>query len=158
MNLAFDNNIVNNSEIREIKSETFSLNFTARRSFNKIINFENKTYYLNSDFEVINENSKNNFQTLTNQTKLTYKSKNYINASVIGNFVAPDLKSSNNYFFLDTEVNYTPNNKKITYSLTGKNLTNNKIFTTTNVSDFSTNQSSHNLIERYVMLKITFGF
>jgi hypothetical protein len=156
--LSFNSNIINESEIRKIRNETFLINFTARRGFKKILNIENKTSYLGTNFKIENENGKNNFQTLTNQTKITLKSKNYLKNNLIGNLISPNLNSKTKYFFLDYELNYTPNNKKITYSILGKNLTNNKTFTTKSVSDFSSNTSSHNLIERYVMFRLTFGF
>ena len=81
-----------------------------------------------------------------------------IKSNLVGNFISPNLKSNDNYFFLDYEIEFTPKNKNLTYSLIGKNLTNNKVFTTNSISSFSTNYSSHNLIERYVMFKLTFGF
>lgn len=157
-NLSFDNNIINNSEIREIKNETLFLNFTARRGIKKIVVIENKITFINNNFIVIKENLKNNFQSLSNQTKMVLKKNDRFNANVIGNFISPNLKENNTYFFLESEINYTSKNKKITYSLIGKNLTNNKAFFMSGVTNFSNNRSSHNLIERYVMLKITFGF
>ena len=158
LRLFFDNNIINNTETRKIKNKNFTLNFTAKRVINKIFILENKTFFLNSNSKVTNESIDNNFQMLTNQTKLAYKSKKNIDSNIVGNFISPNLKSNNNYFFLDYEISFTSNNKMTTYSLLGKNLTNNKIFTTTSVNDFSNTKSSHNLIERYVMLKFTFGF
>lgn len=157
-NLSFDNNIINSSEIREIKNENLFLNFTARRGIKKIVVVENKTSFVNNNFTVIKENLKNNFQSLSNQTKIVLKKNERFNANVIGNFICPNLKVNNNYFFLESEINYTSKNKKITYSLIGKNLTNNKSFFMSSVTNFSNNTSSHNLIERYLMLKVTFGF
>lgn len=157
-NLSFDNNIINQSDLREIKNENFTINFVARRGINKRFVLENKIFYLNSNFKVEDEKLDNNFQMLTNQTKILFKSKKNVNSNLVGNFVSPNLKSNDNYFFLDYEIEFTPKNKNLTYSLIGKNLTNNKVFTTNSISSFSTNSSSHNLIERYVMFKLTFGF
>ena len=157
-NLSFNNNIVNSSEIREIKNEMLFLNFTARRGIKKILVIENKTSFVNNNFTIINENLKNNFQSLNNQTKIVLKKNESFNANVIGKFISPNLEEKNNYFFLDSEINYTTKNKKITYSLLGKNLTNNKSFTMTSVTNFSNNSTSHNLIERYLMLKVLFSF
>lgn len=157
-NLSFSNNIINNSLTREIRNEALFLNFVARRKFKEALSFENKISFLNNNVIIEKENIKNNFQSLTNQTKFIYKVNERFNANVIGNLVSPNLKEKNNYYFLESEINYTPKSKKFSYSLIGKNLTNNKIFQTTSVSDFSTSVSSHNLIERYIMLKITFGF
>lgn len=157
-NVSLENNIVNNSAFRAINNQNFTLNFTARRAIKKLFVVENKTFYLNSSFSVKSENINNNFEMLTNQSKIILKPKNNFKGSIIGNFIYPNLASSDHYFFLETEFNYTPKNKSTTYSLLGKNLTNNKLFTTTSVSDFSSNSNSHNLIERYVMFKVSFGF
>jgi len=157
-NLSLDNNIVNESDFRTIEGKNFTLNFTARKGVIKIFVVENKIFYLNSSFSVENEKLNSNFQMLTNQTKIIYKSKQNITSNLVGNFIAPNLKSNINYYFLDYEIEYTPNNKNLTYSLVGKNLTNNKQFITNSITDFSVNSNSHNLIERYVMFKLTFGF
>lgn len=156
-NLSFNNNIIN-SQTREIRNETLFFNFIARRKFKDYLSFENKISFLNNNAIIENENLKNNFQSLTNQTKLIYKLNQNFNVNVLGNFISPNLKENNRYYFLESEINYTSKNKKITYSLIAKNLTNNKTFQNTSVSDYSINISSHNLIERYIMLKITFGF
>lgn len=157
-NLSFDNNLINDSDFRAIKTDIFTFNLTMRRAVKKRLVIENKTQYLNSNIKVEKENLNNNFQMATNQTKIVLKSKNFINSNIIGNFISPNLRSNDNYFFLDYEIDYTPKNKNITYSLIAKNLTNNKFFSTKSISDFSINSSSHNLIERYFMFKITFGF
>ena len=157
-NISYDNNIINESDLREVKNENLTLNFVVRRGINKRFVIENKTFYLNSNFKVKKDNLNNNFQMLTNQTKILFKSKKMIKSNLVGNFISPNLKSNDNYFFLDYEIEFTPKNKNLTYSLIGKNLTNNKVFTTHSISSFSTNYSSHNLIERYVMFKLTFGF
>ncbi len=157
-NLPFDNNIINSSEIRDIKNENLFFNLTVRRGIKKIIIIENKVTFINNNFTVIKENLKNNFQSLSNQTKIVLKKNERFNANIIGNFISPNLKVNNNYFFLESEINYTSKNKKTTYSLIGKNLTNNNFFSMSSVTNFSRDTSSHNLIERYAMLKVTFGF
>lgn len=159
LNLSFDNNIINNSQTREIRNETFFVNFVGRRKLKENFVFENKVSFLNNNSIIEKENINNNFQSLNNQTKIIYKTNNQFNASIVGNLLVPNLQDKNNtYFFLETEINYQPKNKKVSYSLVAKNLTNNKSFQITSVSDYSTTISSHNLIERYIMFKITFGF
>jgi len=157
INLSFDNNIINSSEIREIKNESLFINLTARRGIKKIFVVENKISFINNDFSVAKEKLRNNFQSLSNQTKIILKKNEQLNANVIGNFISPNLKENNNYFFLESEINYTSKNKKITYSLIGKNLTNNKMFSMSSVTNFSSNSTSHNLIDRYLMFRVSFG-
>ncbi len=157
--LNYDKNIVNDSDIRNVTSETGLINFTIRRRFYKLFTFQNKLDFKNLKYKVENLGFTNNLQSLTNQTKITYRNnKNNFDANIIGNFITPNINASNNYYFLEAEVNYTTKSKRTSYSLFAKNLTNIKEFRTINISDFSTNSSSHNLIERYVMLQVTFGF
>jgi hypothetical protein len=154
--LSYDKNVVNNSEIRDIKGNTLFLNLIARVGYKSKISFENNIFYLNNSFEV--ENNKTRFQSLTNQTKIIYKPTKGIKIYSIANIISPDLNQNTNYLFLESEVNYSPLNKKYGLSLIAKNLTNNKTFETRSISDFSSSTSSHNLIERYVMLKLYFSF
>lgn len=154
--LSFNKNVVNNSEIRDIKGNTLFLNLTARVGYKSKISFENNIFYLNNSFEV--ENNKTIFQSLTNQTKIIYKPTKEIKINSIANIISPDLNQNSNYLFLESEINYSPLNKKYGLSLIAKNLTNNKTFETRSISDFSSSTSSHNLIERYVMLKLYFSF
>lgn len=158
VNVSFDNNILNNSQTREIRNETLFINFVGRRKLKENFVFENKVSFLNNNSIIEKENINNNFQSLNNQTKIIYKTNNQFNASIVGNLLTPNLQDNNTYFFLESEINYQPKNKNLSYSLLSKNLTNNKIFQTSSVSDYSTTISLHNLIERYIMFKITFGF
>ncbi|WP_445455976.1 carboxypeptidase-like regulatory domain-containing protein [Flavobacterium sp. HNIBRBA15423] len=157
--LSFDKNIINDSSLRNILGKTFYSQLTARTSFKSKINFSNKISFLNNSFEVKKETTKNNFSSLTDQFKIMYRNnaKNF-KVDFVSNFISPDLNQNNNYLFLETEINYTPKNKKISYSIIGKNLTNNKTFETKSVSDYSSSISSHNLISTYLMLKVTSGF
>lgn len=74
------------------------------------------------------------------------------------NYISPDLSMSNNYWFLDAELQFVSKNKKFNYSVIARNLTNNKTFETISVSDFSKSVSSHNLLERFVMMSVGFNF
>lgn len=154
--LSYDKNVVNNSDIRDIKGNTLFLNVIARVGFRSKISFENNIFYLYNSYEV--ENIKTKFQSLTNQTKIIYKLTKEIKIYSIANIISPDLNQNTNYLFLESEINYSPLNKKYGLSLIAKNITNNKTFETRSISDFSSSTISHNLIERYVMLKLYFSF
>lgn len=154
--LLFNKNIVNNSDIRNIEGNTLYTTLTARAGIKSKITFENVTSFLNNSFQV--NQTHTNFQSLTNRTQIIYKPSKTIKVFGISNIITPDLKQNNNYLFLESEINYTPLNKNYGYSIIAKNLTNNKVFETRNISDFSSATSSHNLIERYVMFKAYFSF
>lgn len=84
--------------------------------------------------------------------------ENNLKANAILNFISPNLSENNNYWFLDTELRFTSKNKKIDYTLTGRNLTNNKRVQSVSISDYSKTISSHNLIERYILFSVDFRF
>ncbi len=154
--MSFDKNVVNDSNLRDIEVDYYYLNFILRRSLNSFIEVENKIEYSSTTFALdgITQNRNNN---LMDTFKILAK-KNRFRATALLNFIAPDLSQNNNYYFFDAEIRYTTKSKKIDYSLSGRNLTNNKKFETVNVSDYSRTVSSHNLLNRYVMFSIDFHF
>ncbi|MUV05445.1 hypothetical protein GN157_17160 [Flavobacterium rakeshii] len=153
-----DSNIINDSDFRRIKNRTLFLNIAAKQGFNNKYYINNTTSFISATSVFDGNESTNTFKSATHQTKISYKNNTgRIRFNILGNYIIPDLTNTNNYFFLESELNYTSKNKKITYSIIGKNLTNNKEFTLKNVSDYSINTYSHNLIERYVMLKVFFS-
>ena len=149
--------MVNDSQLRNIENRSFLLNTTARTGFQGKLNFENKIVYANTIFLLENQ-EQNKFSTLTNSFKTIYKINKTIEANTLLNFISPDLSMSNHYWFLDSELRFTSKNKKIDYSIIGKNLTNNKTFKTISITDYSKTVSSHNLIDRFIMASIRFNF
>lgn len=154
--IILDKNIVNNSELRDLTNRNLQLSFTIRSGFKSKFNFENISNIERNDFEVSNQS--NNIIALNNQFKATYK----INKSFFSNtklsYISPDISSSINYMFLETELVFRPENKNYQIALVGKNLTNNKKFETVFVNDYNRSTSSYNLIERYVLLSASFSF
>ena len=153
--LSYSKNIINNSEIRDIKSNFLHLDLNARISVKSKVSIENNTSFMSNSFEVID--NKNTFQSANNQTKMIFKPTKEIKMIGVSTVILPDLSQNKNYLFLESEINYSPLHKNFTVSLIAKNITNNKTFVTTSISDFSSSRSSHDLIERYLMLKISFS-
>ena len=154
--ISYNKNIINNSEIRNVTGNSLFTDFIIRTSLTSKILLESNTLFSRSSFKI--DSKETNFENLSNQIKLIFRPNKEVNFKGIANIITPDLSNSYHYFFLETEFNYNPIGKKYGVSLIGKNLTNNKTFETTTVSDFFTSSQSHNLIERYVMLKVFFSF
>lgn len=154
--IILNKNIVNNSDIRTVEGRNLYLNLTARVGLKSKTTLENNIAFFENSFQVLQ--NKTTFQSITNRTKIIYKPTKEIKIFTIANIISPDLKQNNNYLFLESEISFSPLNKNYGYSLIAKNLTNNKTFETRNISDFSSSTSSHNLIERYIMLKVYFSF
>lgn len=149
-----DNNIVNNSEIRKIENRGIDIELTLRKKLFKKLFLENIFIYNKSLFIV--DTDTNSFNALENSFKSAYQFNTNFRAALTFDFLAPDLSNRNNYFFANAEVTFTSKNKKYDYSIIGRNLTNNKFFSTTTVSDFSRTVSSHNLVSLYIMASISF--
>jgi hypothetical protein len=154
--LILDKNIVNNSELRDLKNRNLQISFTIRSGFKSKFNFENSCDFEHSDFEVNNQTNK--IMSFRNQFKTVYKLNKNLYSNAIVSFISPDTSNTVNYTFLDTELAFKPSDKNFQIALVGKNLTNNKRFETISVSDFSRSILAYNLIERYVLLKGSFSF
>lgn len=155
--LGFLNNVVNGSEIRRIRNESFLLELTAKRTIGKRIFSETKTSYRNSSYTA-DGSPRLSMSTLTQRTKITFRHRNTFTSSVIANYICTSLDRGPTYLFLDTELNWTPLKNGPSYALTAKNLVGHSHFLTRNVSDYAVTESAHNLIGRYVMVKMTWRF
>lgn len=63
-----------------------------------------------------------------------------------------------NYWFTNFNINYTPIKQKVSYKLTFNNIHNVTRFKDVFVSDFQRNESSYNLIPRYIVLNVKYRF
>lgn len=155
--ISLTKNIVNTSDLRSIENRALFIDLIGRTGFKSKLNLENKTTFSQNHYEVKNAGLKSNFQSLSNQTKLIYKHSEVLKAYALCNYTMPGLHQKK-YVFMESEISYEPKNKSMSYALVGKNLTNNRTFVTQSVSDFSNSKSAYNLIERYIMLKLTVSF
>lgn len=150
-------NIVNNSALRAIESKNLNIDLQLRTGFKTHINLETQTMYLNNIFK-LKDSSPSYLNTLNQTLKVIYNPKKNIFATITLNFLSNDLSVNNNYLFVDSEITYTPKNKKIEYSIIAKNLTNNTTFQSVTISDYYKTVASQNLINRYIMGVVSFKF
>ncbi|OAB28512.1 hypothetical protein SAMN05444395_101387 [Flavobacterium fryxellicola] len=155
--ISYTKNSINAAAIRDIVSRNTLFDFSMRIKLDKNTFVENKSYFMHYA-TVVQGGNENRFSSLKNALKLVYNLDKRIKTATVLNFISPDLSVENNYLFLDTEITFSSKNKKIEYSLLGRNLTNNKNFETISISDFSRSISSHNLINRFVMVSVGFRF
>ncbi|WP_456438990.1 carboxypeptidase-like regulatory domain-containing protein [Psychroserpens sp.] len=154
--IILDKNIVNNSELRDVKSKKLQFSFTIRSGFKSNLNFENISNIERNDFEYSNQTNK--ITSIRNQFKTIYRLSESLYSNTILSFISPDISNTINYTFLDSELVFMPLDKNFQVALVGKNLTNNKRFETISVNDYSRSIVSYNLIERYVLLRVSFSF
>jgi hypothetical protein len=124
ISVSYDNNMVNNSEIRKIENRGIDIELIIRKKLFKKLFLENIFIYNKSKF-IVSPNT-NSFSAIEDSFKTVYQFNTNFRATLSFDFVAPDLSDRNNYIFANTEATFTSKNKKYDYSIIGRNLTNNR--------------------------------
>jgi hypothetical protein len=150
-------NIVNNSDLREIKSNSFNYGLELRSGFKGIFNYHiGSKWNYNEVKSTINNSFTDNMTFLdvsiimNNKLNFQIQTERYY----FGNLE----KQNNKYYFMDVEARYTLKENKLTFSLSGNNLLNTKTFKNYNISDISISKTEYRLQQRYVLLKMEFRF
>ncbi len=150
-------NIVNNSELREIKSTNYDYGFELRSGFQGIFN-----YHLGSNWTTnrIESTITNSFTNNVSFLDLTFTINEKFNFQIQTEryFFGAVEASDNTYYFADVGASYKLIKKKLTVSLSGKNLFNTETFKTFSISDISTATTQYRLLERFVLLKAEYRF
>jgi len=146
-----------NSILRNVKSENSSYGFELKSVFKNFFNFTIGHNYLQSISKTNgilnkNENSFSFFDINLNHQQWSLSSQ-YEFFTFKNN-----LNSNNNFKFLDFQLNYIHQKSGISFTLLGNNLLDTKIYTENFVSDINSSTSNYNLIGRYVLLQLNFGF
>jgi hypothetical protein len=149
------NNVVNNSELRLNRGENLINSLFFKTGFKRKLNFENR-FNLHNNSYFSNGNLSSYASFFEERFKLIYKQSDKLIFTVSNNYTSA-TQSSREYYFLDTELIYTPS-KTTTYSLIGRNLTNNNRIETFAISDFSQSVESYNLLGFYLLMGVDFRF
>lgn len=151
-------NTINNSELRNNRSQFLTTKLFMKTAFDGFINFENTVNLSKSISE--NENS-NQFinESLNNTFKVILKPSKKWFVLLSSDYFLPNRENkSKNYMFLDTTLRYKPKNKKFEFNFVAKNLLNENNFEQIQTSDFSTNIYRTNILPRYYLLNMTYNF
>ena len=152
-------NYINDSNLRDIENESLQVSLKTRTDLNDgRLNFENSINYYRQEVSV-QQQHKSTFDKIFYTFTLNYqpfKSPFYFSSEV--DFYYPNLNSSETYFFNNYEFSYKPQNHKLEYNLKVNNITNNRRYQNTFITDFYNSQYSYNLIERNVLLSIKYKF
>ena len=148
-------NIVNDSDLRNNKTQFLNSELFIKSSFDTNLNFENEIIYNSNttigDFKFNNVNLQNKFKLIFTPTKdlfATFSMDHFI----------PDLNNqSKSLMFLDTTVSYFLK-KNLELKVNGKNLTNENIFSVIQNSDTSSNKNTMWLLPRYFLLGLDWSF
>jgi hypothetical protein len=151
-------NIINQSELRNNQSSNYNAYFFISTAFRLPFNIQNKFNYSTINFKTDNENSNTNIS-LNNSTKLTVKPNRFWFISVNYDYYIPNNQNKDKFSFLDFDVKYKPEKlKNLNFTLSGKNLLNNKFYTQTDNSDFQITQYRSSLMLKFYLLTIDFKF
>jgi hypothetical protein len=150
-------NIVNNSNLREVKNLNADYGFEMRSGFRGFFN-----YHIGSkwNYNQVETSVKNNFTNNMTFLDLSFMFSNTFNIQMqseryyFGNLD----KKNNQYYFLDVEARYAVKENKLTFFLSGNNLFNVETFRNYSISDINISQTEHRLMPRYVLLKMELRF
>ncbi|GGF19048.1 TonB-dependent receptor [Flavobacterium limi] len=150
-------NIVNNSDLREVKSETLILGPEWKSSFDGFFNYHLGSKWTITEFKtsVINKNTDN-----ISFLDLLFVFNKNLNAEVqTERYYFGNLERQNSkYYFLDLRANYIVTNNKLSFSLSAKNLFDTRTFRQSYISDIVTSKTEYRILPRYVILKMDYRF
>lgn len=150
-------NIVNNSDLREIKSSSLEYAIEMRSGFKGVFNYHIGSRWNYNEIQTTTTNSFTNNMSFLDLTLVFNEKVNFQIQSERYHFGNLE-KNSNKYYFLDIEGRYTIKENKLTFSISGNNLFNTKTFKNYSISDINISKTEYRLQPRYVLLKMEFRF
>ncbi len=151
-------NVINNSNLREVKSNGYNYGLELRSGFKGIFNYHIGTKWNTNKIEASTIN--NSFTDNSSFLDLSFVfNKNFnIQFQTERYFFGNLDKENNTYYFIDFDARYTIKKNKLTLALTGKNLFNTETFRTFSIDDISISTTEYRLLPRYVLLKMEYRF
>ena len=150
-------NIVNNSDLREVKIFNADYGFELRSGFKGVFN-----YHIGSkwNYNEVETSLKNSFTDNISFLDLSLMFSDKFNIQVQSEryFFGNLDKDNNKYYFLDLEARYVVKENKLTFFLSGNNLFDTETFRNYSISDINISQTEYRLMPRYVLLKMEYRF
>ncbi|MCZ8091346.1 MAG: carboxypeptidase-like regulatory domain-containing protein [Flavobacterium sp.] len=150
-------NIVNNSNLREVKNFNADFGFELRSGFRGFFN-----YHIGSkwNYNKVETTIKNSFTDNMSFLDLSFMFSDKFNIQVQSEryFFGNLDKNNNKFYFLDLEARYVVKENKLTFFLSGNNLFNTETFRNYSISDINISQTEYRLMPRYVLLKMEYRF
>ena len=150
-------NMVNNSELREVKNLNVDYGFELRSGFRGFFN-----YHLGSkwNYNQVATTVKNSFTDNISFLDLSFMFTDKFNIQVQSEryFFGNLDKDNNQYYFLDLEARYVLKENKLTFFLSGNNLFNTNTFRNFAISDIGNTTTEYRLLPRFLLLKMEYRF
>ncbi|MEL4307938.1 carboxypeptidase-like regulatory domain-containing protein [Joostella sp. CR20] len=149
-------NVVNTSDLREVKSNNYNYGVEVRSGFNGLFNFHFGTKWTSNEIKTSIKNTYTNNKSFLD---FTFRFNEKFNVQLQSErYYFGNIDTNNTYYFLDIESRYTIVKNKLSVGISGKNLFNTKTFTTYNISDIGNSTTQYRLLPRYVLAKIEYRF
>lgn len=150
-------NIVNNSNLREVKNFNADYGLELRSGFKGLFN-----YHIGSkwNYNQVKTTIRNDFTDNMSFLDLSFMVSDKFNFQVQSEryFFGNLEKENNKYYFLDLEARYVVKENKFTIFLSGNNLFNTQTFRNYSISDINVSQTEYRLQPSYVLLKMEYRF
>jgi hypothetical protein len=150
-------NIVNNSNLREVKNFNADYGFELRSGFRGFFNYHIGSKWNYNEVETTIKNSFTDNMSFLDLSFM-FSDKFNIQAQSERYFFGNLDKDNNKYYFLDVEAKYVIKENKLTFFLSGNNLFNTETFRNYSISDINISQTEYRLMPRYVLLKMEYRF
>lgn len=150
-------NIVNGSDLREVKNINAEYGFEFRSGFKSFFNYHIGSKWNFNKLETTIQNSFTNNMSFLDLSFVINSKFNFQLQSeryFFGNFD----KKNNRYYFLDAEVRYIVKENKLTFFLTANNLFNTETFKNYNITDIDISKTEYKIQSRFILLKVEFRF
>lgn len=150
------NNIVNNSNLRQVISNNYNYGLELRSGFNFFFN-----YHIGTKWETtkIVTTLNNSFTNNVSFLDLSFVFNKKFDVQVQSErYYFGNLQVDNTYYFLDLDIQYKLVKNKLTLGLTGRNLFNTKKFRNFTVSDIGASTVEYRLLPKFVLLKMEYRF
>lgn len=150
-------NIINNSDFREVKSNTVNYGFELRSGFRGFFNYH---LGIKWDYKEIKTTLTNSFTDNLTFIDLSFKMNTKLNVIIQTEryYFANLGKQNNKYYFVDLEARFNTKKNKLIYSILGNNLLNTKTFRNYSINDISSTKTEYQLQTRYLLFKIEYKF
>ena len=149
-------NIINDSNIRNIKSETLGLGFELRSVYKGIFNYHLGSKLTNNKISNSIINTFNNSSSFIN-LNFSVNERLYLDI-ITERYFFKDNNEANAYSFLDLNSNYKFKNDKLILGISGKNLLNTTSFKNLSISEIGTSATDYRLLPRYILFKLEYRF
>ena len=149
-------NIVNNSNLRLVNSNSYNYGLELRSGFKGIFNYHIGTKWTTTEIETTINNSFTDNVSFLDLSFIFNKNLDFQLQSE--RYYFGNLQTDNTYYFLDFDARYKLIENKLTLGLTGKNLFNTERFRNFSISDIGTSTTEYRLLPRFVLLKLEYRF